>query len=74
MCRYSGSNEGYVHTCDFLHRYGDRVPKSIPARIFSIIFILTGLIVISILIGTMATSLTAVTLEKDVILYGTKVS
>lgn len=59
---------------DFLHSYGDRVPKSIPSRIFSIISILTGLVVTSILIGTIATSLTTVTLDKDVALYGTKVS
>jgi len=53
--------------------YGDRAPKSIPARIFGIIWTLTGLVIIGILIGAIASSLTDVTVQKDIILYGAKI-
>ena len=53
--------------------YGDRAPKSIPARIFGIIWTLTGLVIISILVGAIASSLTSVTVEQDIMLYGTEV-
>ena len=59
--------------CPFA-RYGDRAPKTIPARIFGIIWTLTGLVIISILIGAIASSLTTVTVEKEIMLYGTEVS
>lgn len=54
-------------------RYGDRSPRSIPARIFSIIWTLTGLVIIGILIGAVASSLTSVTVDHSIILYGAKV-
>ncbi|CAH3164520.1 unnamed protein product, partial [Porites evermanni] len=53
--------------------YGDRAPKSIIGRIFGIMWTLTGLVIISILIGAIASSLTSVTVERDVILYGTEI-
>ncbi|CAH3191318.1 unnamed protein product, partial [Porites evermanni] len=53
--------------------YGDRAPNSIIGRIFGIMWTLTGLVIISILIGAIASSLTSVTVERDVILYGTEV-
>ncbi|XP_022801144.1 uncharacterized protein LOC111338866 [Stylophora pistillata] len=53
--------------------YGDRSPRSILARIFGIIWILTGLVVISILIGAIASSLTFITVDKPVNLYGAKI-
>lgn len=55
------------------YSYGDRAPKSIPARIFGIIWTLTGLVIISILVGAIASSLTTVTVEQDIMLYGTEV-
>ena len=55
-------------------RYGDRAPTSIIGRIFGIMWTLTGLVIISILIGAIASSLTSVTVERDVILYGTEVN
>ena len=58
----------------FVDRYGDRAPKSIIGRIFGIMWTLTGLVIISILIGAIASSLTSVTVERDVILYGTEVN
>ena len=58
----------------FFNSYGDRAPKSVAGRIFGIIWTLIGLVIIGILIGAIASSLTSVTVHKDVILYGTKVS
>ena len=58
----------------FVDRYGDRAPKSIIERIFGIMWTLTGLVIVSILIGAIASSLTSVTVERDVILYGTEVN
>ena len=54
--------------------YGDRAPKSVAGRIFGIIWTLTGLVIIGILVGAIASSLTSVTVQKDITLYGTKVS
>ena len=54
-------------------RYGDRSPRSIPARIFAILWTLTGLVIIVILVGGVASSLTSVTVDHSIILYGAKV-
>ncbi|XP_031553133.1 uncharacterized protein LOC116290266 [Actinia tenebrosa] len=56
--------------------YGDRAPVTVLARILTFVWILTGLLIISICMGLIAYSLTVVvaSLEKQVILYGTKVS
>ena len=54
-------------------RYGDKVPVGVCARLFAVVWILTGLATASILVGVIATSLTFNTLENDIILYGTKV-
>ena len=58
----------------FVDRYGDRAPKSIIGRIFGIMWTLTGLVIVSILIGAITSSLTSVTVERDVMLYGTEVN
>lgn len=57
----------------YVNRYGDRSPRSVPARIFGIMWTLTGLVIISILIGAIASSLTSVTVEQSIMLYGAKV-
>ena len=58
----------------FVDRYGDRAPKSIIGRILGIMWTLTGLVIVSILIGAITSSLTSVTVERDVMLYGTEVN
>ena len=58
----------------FVDRYGDRAPKSIIGCIFGIMWTLTGLVIVSILIGAITSSLTSVTVERDVMLYGTEVN
>lgn len=52
--------------------YGDRSPKGYAARVFAIVWILVGLVVISITTGVITTSLTAITLSTDVKLYGAR--
>ena len=55
-------------------RYGDRSPQSIQARLFAVLWILTGLILTSILMGGITNALTTVTFASTSIkLYGTKV-
>ena len=63
-----------IFVCIFVNRYGDRSPRSIPARIFGIIWTLIGLVMISVLVGALATTLTSVTVEQPIILYGSKVN
>ncbi|XP_066030883.1 uncharacterized protein [Pocillopora verrucosa] len=53
--------------------YGDRSPRSVPARIFGIAWTLTGLVIISILIGTICSALTSSSISYPVTLYGTKI-
>lgn len=58
--------------CLFL-RYGDKVPVGVCARVFAVVWIITGLVMASILVGVIATSLTFQTLDHEIILYGIKV-
>lgn len=76
VCFFIGHHVFLLHIIivSILFRYGDRAPKSIAGRIFGIIWTLTGLVIISILIGAIASSLTTVTVEKEIMLYGTEVS
>jgi len=53
--------------------YGDRSPRGVLGRIFGIIWILIGLVITSVFTGVVTTSLTAITLDNDVALYGTKI-
>ena len=54
--------------------YGDIAPVGVPGRLFAVIWILTGLVIIAIFTGVITTSLTVVALSSNVKLYGTKVS
>ena len=58
----------------FSTRYGDRAPRSFIARIFAFIWVLIGLVIISIFTATVTTSLTALSLSNDVTIYGKTVS
>ncbi|XP_065667336.1 uncharacterized protein LOC100199991 isoform X3 [Hydra vulgaris] len=53
--------------------YGDKTPRSTPAKIAAIFWMLTGPITNAIVIGAISTTLTSVKLGSDPILYGTKV-
>jgi hypothetical protein len=54
-------------------RYGDTTAKSVPGRIFAVVWILTGLCLYSILIGDLSSSLSATVSVSKTILYGAKV-
>lgn len=58
----------------FYCRYGDRTPLSNPARLVAIVWTLTGVIIIGILVGFIAVSLTSVSVGVDYKLYGAKAS
>jgi membrane protein CcdC involved in cytochrome C biogenesis len=58
----------------FSPRYGDRSPRSFFARAFSFVWIMIGLVIISIFTATVTTSLTATTLSNEIKLYGSYVS
>ena len=56
-------------------RYGDRSPRSFLARIFSVVWILAGLVLTSILMGSITNALTTVTFSvRSIKLYGMKVA
>ena len=56
-----------------LCRYGDKVPAGVCSRLFAVTWIVTGLVMASLLIGVMASSLTFQTIDKEIMLYGTEV-
>ena len=56
-----------------LCRYGDTTAKSVPARIFAVIWILTGLCLYSILISDLSSALSATVSVSKTVLYGAKV-
>ena len=49
----------------FCMRYGDKAPKSIVARIFSIFWILLGLIIMAIFIANITSALTALSMQLE---------
>ena len=51
----------FLMTAIFLNSYGDRSPKSTLGRVFCILWIITGLIIISIFIAMVTASLSATT-------------
>jgi hypothetical protein len=53
--------------------YGDRIPRTPLGRIICIVWILIGVILIACFNSTMTSILTARILDKDIMLYGTKV-
>jgi len=52
--------------------YGDIAPRSHGARVLSVVWIITGLVLNSIIIGYITTSLTSIDLPGDITLYNTK--
>ena len=58
----------------FLYSYGDKVPKSIIGRLFGVIWINVGLVILAMFMGIITTSLTANSLGHVTTLYGMSVS
>ncbi|XP_057309219.1 uncharacterized protein LOC130647392 [Hydractinia symbiolongicarpus] len=52
--------------------YGDIAPRGIPGRIFAVIWIMGGLVIISIITGAISTALTIASLTNIENLYGAK--
>ena len=55
------------------YRYGDIAPRGVPGRLFAIVWILCGLVIIAIFTSVVTTSLTVVTLSTTKNLYGSMV-
>ena len=70
------NNELALHLIfdSFSFSYGDRAPRSVLARTFAFIWVLIGLVIISIFTATVTTSLTAISLSNEIKLYGSDVS
>ena len=49
----------------FMIRYGDKAPKSILSRIFAMIWIQVGLIIMAVFMASITSELTTVSLEPD---------
>lgn len=58
----------------FLCSYGDLTPRSVPAKLLSIVWFLIGLILNGIVVGFITTALVTINEPKKVTLYNTKVS
>ena len=55
-------------------RYGDKTPVTYVGRLFAVSWILSGVVIVSIVTSTIATSLTSyVVLGTDIPVYGSKV-
>ncbi|XP_048584451.1 uncharacterized protein LOC5515158 isoform X2 [Nematostella vectensis] len=54
--------------------YGDRIPKSVPARIFALTWTWMGIATIAVLTSTITASLMSMVFKSDLILYGTPVA
>ena len=60
-----------------LSRYGDKTARTLPGRIFAVVWVLMGLVIGSLLIGSIATAFTSTSSPpKDSVkmLYGANVS
>jgi len=57
----------------FCFSYGDTAPKSIPARLYSILWMLLGMVAFSVLTANFTSSLNY-EIEKDLNLFGKKVT
>lgn len=56
------------------YSYGDRSPRSIPGRVFAIIWTLVGLVITGIMVGDLAASLTLSVSESEKMIYGAEVN
>lgn len=63
-----------VTLCCIIYSYGDRTPLSNVGRIVAIIWTLAGVVIIGILVGFIAVSLTSVSVGVDYKLYGANAS
>lgn len=62
-----------VYPPHFNSRYGDKVPLAKVSKVFAILWILMGLVVMGILSGVLTSAITVFVFEADISLYGAKV-
>lgn len=62
------------HYLDLFHfRYGDRIPKSIPARLFAFLWTWTGIATMAVITSSITASLMSMVFKPERMIYGTKV-
>ena len=54
--------------------YGDRVPKSIPARLFAILWTWIGIATMAVITSSITASLMSMVFQPEKMLYGTRVN
>ena len=59
---------------NYVRRYGDIAPRSIPGRIVAMIWTLIGLVLVGILTGALTSTVTTLTIPPTAKLYDTNVS
>ena len=57
----------------FLYSFGDFIPRRISSRILAMAWSLVGIIMNSLIVGSLVTTLMTLNIQKEVKLYGTKV-
>ena len=60
----------FINNLYFSFRYGDKAPVTYNGRLFSVVWILMGLVIIGIFNGSITTAITTFTLTFDFSLYG----
>lgn len=58
----------------FILRYGDKVPRGVFGRLFAVVWINVGLVILAIFMGMITASLSSNSLEQTNNLYGIPVS
>lgn len=54
----------------FFFRYGDKVPRSVGGRLFSVVWINVGLVILAIYMGIVTSSLSSNSIEQVNNIYG----
>ena len=57
----------------FFGSYGDRIPKSIPARLFAFLWTWIGIATMAVITSSITASLMSMVFQPEKMLYGTKV-
>lgn len=77
-CVGFGNSSFYVYdiagTLPFFYSYGDRIPKSIPARLFAFIWTWVGIATTAVIMSNITASLMNMVFQPAMMLYGTRVN
>ena len=64
---------GVLFICQCIYRYGDKTPKSIAARVFGLVWMFVGIIIMTIFTATLTSALTS-SQEVELEIKGSSVS